>query len=230
MKCLRELQLQLHEIRKNNMELREAKASLRRYHDEEIIRMEREHEEKIIFFLRQLASKESGSTGDNNDSLGGDIDAVEKTIKIQAEELEKMADLHDKLMKKDEEVADLKSQLQRSNVGGGGKLFSNPGIESPIRTKKQTKRVTIVTEQYANPEEFFKDQDFSSDEFSSEGEDDADMDEEWRKTPIHRRIYSERKSLGPQYAKRKRGSFDSEEEEDHQDESLSKKRNSSSTG
>ena len=152
------------------MELREAKASLRRYHDEEIIRMEREHEEKIIFVLRQLANKDSGTAGDNNDSLGGDIDAVEKTIKIQAEELEKMADLHDKLIKKDEEVADLKNQLQRSNVAGGGKLFTNPGMESPIRTKKQTKRVTIVTEQYANSEEFFRDQDFSSDEYEEDGE------------------------------------------------------------
>ena len=209
------------------MELREAKSSLRRYHDEEIIRMEREHEEKIISVLRLLANKESHG-GDNNDSLGGDIDAVEKTIKIQAEELEKMADLHDKLMKKDEEVADLKSQLQRSTVTGGGKLFTNPGIESPIRTKKQTKRVTIVTEQYTNSDEFFNDQDFSSNDEDSD--DDEDMDEEWRKTPIHRRIYSERKSLGPQFAKRKRGSFDSEEEDDHNDESLSKKRNSSSTG
>jgi len=223
---LRELQSQLHEIRKNNMELREAKASLRRYHDEEIVRMEREHEEKIIFFLRQLGSKDA-SSGDKNDSLGADIDAVEKTFKIQSDELEKMADLHDKLMKRDEEVADLKLQLQRTSVAGSGRLFTNPGIASPKR-RETKKRVTIVTESYKDPEEYFKDQDFTSDE------DDDDLnssdDEEWRKTPLHKRIRQERKSLGPGFSKRKRGSFDSEEENNSNDESLSKKRNSNSAG
>merc|ERR1712098_1042034 len=46
------------DLRKSNGELRETRQSMRRHHDEEIVRMEREHEEKILFLLRQLANKD----------------------------------------------------------------------------------------------------------------------------------------------------------------------------
>merc|ERR1712227_85957 len=41
---VRDLNLQLEDIRKSNTELRDSRLLMRRHHDEEIVRMEREHE------------------------------------------------------------------------------------------------------------------------------------------------------------------------------------------
>ena len=69
------------DLRKNNGELRETKSAMRRHHDEEIVRMEREHEEKILFLLRQLANKDPAES--NDISLNKDISDVEEVIKFQ---------------------------------------------------------------------------------------------------------------------------------------------------
>ena len=79
---------------------------MRRHHDEEIVRMEREHEEKILFLLGQL--NKDTPVESNDVSLNKDITDVEQRLKFQAEELNKMSELHDKLMAKDEECATLK--------------------------------------------------------------------------------------------------------------------------
>merc|ERR1712029_1027093 len=217
---LREANGQLIDLRKNNGELRETKSAMRRHHDEEIVRMEREHEEKILFLLRQLANKDPAET--NDVSLNKDISDVEGVIKFQAEELAKMSELHDQLMARDEEVANLKQELQKNATLGGGKLLPELGRPSPV--KKSAKRVTIKVERYETPEEFFNNEDFSSSEESNDS--DSDGDEEWRKTPLIRRIRQERKSMGVGLAKRKRGSLDSEEEEMLDDDGVPKKKTS----
>ena len=205
---MRELHLQLNDVRKSNGELRESKGSQRKHHDEEIVMMEREHEEKILFLLRQLASKDP--TEGSDISLNQDITDVTKRIQFQNEELAKMSAIHDKLMERDEEVANLKNQLERTVNLGQGNLFTKLGKDSPVKPKKDPKRVTIKIERYSNPEEYFNDQDFSSD---SSGE-SSDDDDEWRKTPLVKRIRQERRSLAPHLAKRKRDSLDSEDEKE----------------
>merc|ERR1719474_504556 len=217
---LREANGQLIDLRKSNGELRETRQSMRRHHDEEIVRMEREHEEKILFLLRQLANKDPAET--NDVSLNKDISDVEGVIKFQAEELAKMSELHDQLMARDEEVANLKQELQKNATLGGGRLLPELGRPSPV--KKSAKRVTIKVERYETPEEFFNNEDFSSSEESNDS--DSDGDEEWRKTPLIRRIRQERKSMGVGLAKRKRGSVDSEEEEMLDDDGVPKKKTS----
>ena len=219
---MRELNLQLNEVRKNNGELRETKSSQRRHHDEEIVRMEREHEEKILFLLRQLANKDP--TEGSDISLNQDIADVAKRLQFQSEELAKMSEIHDKLMKRDEEVAILKNQLETTVNMGQGTLFTNLGKESPLKPKKDPKRVTIKIERYSNPEEYFNDQDFSSES----SEDFSDGDDEWRKTPLVKRIRQERRSMAPHLAKRKRDSLDSDEEENEEDSSLNGTRNKKS--
>ena len=213
---MRELNLQLNEIRKSNGELRETKGAQRRHHDEEIVRMEREHEEKILFLLRQLASKDP--TEGSDISLNQDIADVAKRLQFQNEELAKMSEIHDKLMKRDEEVALLRNQLETTVNTGHGNLFTNlAGKDSPVKIKKKDpKRVTIKIERYSNPEEYFNDQDFSSES----SEDSSDGDDEWRKTPLVKRIRQERRSMAPHMAKRKRDSLDSDEEENEEDSSV----------
>merc|ERR1712227_982448 len=82
-------------------------------------------------------------------------------------------------------------------------------------------------ESYSNADEYFEDQEFSSEE-ESEGFSDDD-DDEWRKTPLVKRILQERKSMGVKLeSKRKRDSLDSEDED--QDDSITKKRTSKLQG
>ena len=66
---------------------------------------------------------------DSNTSLSSDIHMVQEAMKIQADELNKMTHIHDQLVKRDEEVARLKMELQRSNVAGGGSVL--PAFNSP---------------------------------------------------------------------------------------------------
>jgi hypothetical protein len=108
---------------------------------------------------------------------------------------------------------------------GQGTLFTNLGKDSPAKTKKDPKRVTIKIERYSNPEEYFNDQDFSSESSDS---DLSDGDDEWRKTPLVKRIRQERRSMAPHLAKRKRDSLDSEEEGNEEDSSLNGTRNKKS--
>merc|ERR1719232_2451461 len=81
---VRELNLQLEDIRKSNSELRDSRLLMRRHHDEEIVRMEREHEEKILFLLGQLNRDPPEDSKDV--SLNKDINDVEQRLKFQAEE------------------------------------------------------------------------------------------------------------------------------------------------
>ena len=219
---VRDLNLQLEDIRKSNTELRDSRLLMRRHHDEEIVRMEREHEEKILFLLGQL--NKDTPVESNDVSLNKDITDVEQRLKFQAEELNKMSELHDKLMAKDEECATLKLKLQRRS----GNLLPIIHQGSPASLKKkQNRRVTIKLESYSNADEYFEDQEFSSEE-ESEGSSDND-DDEWRKTPLVKRIRQERKSMGVRLeSKRKRDSLDSEDED--QDDSITKKRTSKLQG
>ena len=112
---LREAHGQITDLRKNNGELRDAKLNLRKTYDEQIIKMEREHEDKTLFLLRQISNKDAGES--NDVSLTKDISHVESLYKLQADELAKMSDLHDKLMKSEEECENLKKEMLMAGKG-----------------------------------------------------------------------------------------------------------------
>merc|ERR1719239_886419 len=178
------LQLQLH-----GMKMR---------HEDEMVRTEREHEEKVLFLLGQLSGTPATNTnaqvnGDSPDvTLGRDISTMEERLKFQAQEIAKMSNIHDILMEREKEVATLKEEL-----GGGQRrhsLMPNMGVSTPTNKKAAKKRVTIqpkAEERYKVEEldELFS----TSSEESSDEEDDSD--EEWRKTPMFKRIRQERQSL-----------------------------------
>merc|ERR1719188_2005378 len=114
-----------------------------------------------LFLLGQLNrdppedSKDVSLNKDINDV----IESLEQRLKFQAEELSKMSELHDKLMAKDEECADLKLKLQRNS----GNLLPIIHEGSPASVKKKKdRRVTIKLQSYSNADEFFEDQEFSS--------------------------------------------------------------------
>merc|ERR1712113_1167663 len=107
-------------------------------------------------------------------------------------------------MAKDEECADLKLKLQRNS--GNLLPIIHEGSPSSVK-KKKDRRVTIKLQSYSNADEFFEDQEFSSNSDTDESSDDDD--DEWRKTPLIKRIRQERKSMGVRLeSKRKRDSLD----------------------
>ena len=215
---LRELTIQLNEIRKNNSELREEKSQQRRQHDDEILRMEREHEDKVLLLLRQLSYQDEQAS---DVSLNKDITGMEARLRVQTEELAKMSDIHDQLLERDAEVKTLKAKL--SNVGPTtGNIFEETS-QSPVKTAK--KKVTLKIERYS-AEEYFN-ENFST---SEEESDDEDEHDEWRKTPLHKRIREEkRKSMGAPIYKRKR-SFDGSSDEELESANDSKMKKKSSPG
>merc|ERR1719219_3116436 len=217
---MKELSIQLNEIRKNNGELREEKSAQRKNHDEEILRMEREHEDKVLLLLRQLSYKDEQAS---DVTLNKDITQVEARLKFQSEELAKMSDIHDKLLERDAEVENLKAKL--SNVGP-----SSGGIFQKLEGQKKDSGKKRDTIEHYSVKEYF-------DEFGSpsesEEEDEDDLDQSWRKTPLHKRIREEkRKSMGAPIYKRKRSFEDSDEEdtEPQNGSKLKKKPSKSSLG
>ena len=166
---LKEVTIQLNEIRKNNGDLREEKSLQRKNHDEEILRMEREHEDKVLLLLRQLSYKDEQGT---DVTLNKDITQVEARLKFQSEELAKMSDIHDKLLERDAEVETLKAKL--SNVGPApGGIFQQIGQNKPAAKKK------VTIEQYTEAEFFDEFDDLSdSDEY------EEDLDQSWRKVRL----------------------------------------------
>merc|ERR1719219_2576451 len=157
---MKELSIQLNEIRKNNGELREEKSAQRKNHDEEILRMEREHEDKVLLLLRQLSYKDEQSS---DLTLNKDITQVEARLKFQSEELAKMSDIHDKLLERDAEVETLKAKL--SNVGpGSGSIFQQ------VDQAKPGSRMKVTIQQYTEKEYF--------DEFGSSSDSEEDEEDE----------------------------------------------------
>merc|ERR1719233_439260 len=212
------------ELREGRNELREQINRIKMSHEDAVVRMERDYEEKILFLLRQLPGEEVPETKDV--SLNPEISDVEKRLQFQAEEIAKMSALHDQLLDKDKEVQQLKEELRRGSDGRSS-LMPRLGPNSPVKNN-QKKRVTIAVERVTE-EEFFT----SSEESSEEEESDSDSDPEWRKMPMFKRIKAERKSLGGLVSKRKRGSdVDSDEEEENETKPDIKKRstNTSSQG
>lgn len=216
---LKEASITLNEIRKNNGDLREEKSQQRRNYDEEILRMEREHEDKVLLLLRQLSYKDEQST---DLTINKDITQVEARLKFQSEELAKMSDIHDQLLERDAEVKNLKAKL--SNVGpGSGGIFQQIEQSKPSSKKK-------VTIQHYSEKEYFDEFGSSSDseEVDEDSKDEDNEDPSWRKTPLHKRIREEkRKSMGAPIYKRKR-SFEVSSDEDIEPQNDSKMKRKSS--
>merc|ERR1719350_1739586 len=117
----------------------------------------------------------------------------------------------------EEEVERLKSELlSLRSVGAASKVFKTSAPAAPMSSsKKAARRITIlkpVVEKYTE-EEYFDE--FGSSSSSDDSEDDGD--DEWRKTPMGKRIKNARQSLAVAGDKRKRVTAIKEEEEEDED-------------
>jgi len=186
---IKDLRSSLDELSSIRQELQDKLQELKVYHQDEIIRMEREHEEKVLFLLRQISGGDNGGSSSADVSLDKDIGQLEERLKFQQKEIDRMSSIHDKLLETEKEVEDLRRQV--NNQARAKPMLPNPtlNIQTPPKKPATKKKVKLAEEEERyNEEEFFT----SS---SEESEDDSDSDQEWRATPLFKRIRNERQSM-----------------------------------
>jgi len=229
---VKDLAAQLDELRDSWDALKKEVRDGNMKHEDQIVRLERDHEEKVLYLLRQLnpvdtsVNKPVEQVSTPDISLSKDITVVEQRLKFQAAELEKYSDLHDELIAKDTEVTKLKNELEVANSAGKlsrGSLM--PSLApSPNKKKSATKRVTIASASYKDADEYFNEV-LTDDEDSEEEEEDSD--DEWRQTPMFKRLKQERAAVkesrqslaGPDATKKRRKTLSSDSEDNNSDNS-----------
>ncbi|KAL3880607.1 hypothetical protein ACJMK2_032834 [Sinanodonta woodiana] len=183
--------------------------TLKKKQESEMTRIQKEHENKVLFLLSQIKS------GTNNDSTDQD---TKKRLQIQEGELMRLNEINDKLQEKTEECESLKQQLTRlmyiskqvhlmpdlNNPGSSPFLSPTPKPQKMLKksfksnAKKETQEPVVCM--YSDVEEDFEESE--SDDYSS-GEDDP----EYVPTPLQRRVKlaekrrpSKRSSIGARCA------------------------------
>jgi len=192
---IKDLKSSLEEISSIKMDLHDKLEQLKVDHEDQIIRMERDHEEKVLFLLRQLSGTDTGANS-TEVSLDNEIGSLEERLRIQQKEIDRMSSIHDQLMEKDKEVSELRDQLKKSQRAVP--MFSSVTVPTPPSKRNsggaKKKRVAIKEE-----EERYKEEEYfttSSEEEDTDTDDDSDQD--WRMTPLFKRIRKERMSLAGQ--------------------------------
>ncbi|PNF43510.1 hypothetical protein B7P43_G09319 [Cryptotermes secundus] len=130
-------------------------------HQQEIISIEREHQEKVLLLLRQLPIPVNCETGETG---------LAQRLHIQNQELEKMEILRKELADKTDELDKLKCRLT-------------------AKEKKMNQTVTISVKKFSNKDlqSYHDTEDILDDELDGE-DDNVDLDPDWQKTPIFKRI------------------------------------------
>jgi len=226
---IRELRSQMEEISHNRDNLSEEIFSLKMRHEDNIVKMERDHEEKVLFLLRQLGGVQEGPDSSPEVTLGANISELQERIKFQAKEIDRMSNIHDLLIEKEKEVEELKDELTRGgdqfDAGSLLPQVNTPPVKKTGATSGGKKRVTMATEERYKEDELHEL--FSS---SDESSDDEDFDEEWRMTPMFKRVRKERQSMAQDLRRKRRSSgFRTEEERPELGEMPRKKRSTGSS-
>ncbi|XP_063877388.1 chromosome-associated kinesin KIF4-like isoform X2 [Scylla paramamosain] len=154
---------------------------LKETHREELTRMEREHEEKVLFLLGQMSktkSQDSGMATEHQD------ETLKEKLKFQEEEIARLSHLHELLQDKTKECAELRKQLIHSPTTHLMPPLIGNSEQGRRRTFIKTKPSDVKVKE---PLPYFSETD-------SESEDDNEIsqkqDPDWRKTPLFRKIKS----------------------------------------
>ncbi|XP_069689320.1 chromosome-associated kinesin KIF4A isoform X2 [Periplaneta americana] len=144
-------------------------------HQQQLLSIEKEHEEKVFVLLRQLQGSENRETDDSQ---------LEERLQIQSQELEKMDFLRRELEEKTSELEKYKSRLAPKQKNRKNETII---ISSPSKMLEKEK-----------PFYYEYDAHYSS---SEDDIDDVNVDPDWRKTPIFKklqRLKSDRFSVRPE--------------------------------
>lgn len=174
---MKELQAQYDELAQSLEESETRLKKLKKAHREELMRMEREHEEKVLFLLGQMSKTESSTATEDQDNV------LKEKLKLQEEEITRLSHLHELLQDKTKECEELKRQMISSPTthlmppifGDAENLRRRTFIKAKPVKVKEVERVPL--------------QELSESESESEEEDqDQKQDPDWRKTPLFKKI------------------------------------------
>ncbi|GFG32670.1 hypothetical protein Cfor_12769 [Coptotermes formosanus] len=143
---------------------------------QQIISIEREHQEKVHLLLRQLPVPQN---------CGAEDSGLAAWLHIQNQELEKMEILRKELEDKTEELDKLKSMLAAKEQGLNKTVI--------ISSKMSSKRHTSV---FYDSEEILGN--------DSDEDDNVDLDPDWQKTPIFKRIQKLKRDRFPPHPEHER--------------------------
>ncbi|KAL5011365.1 hypothetical protein ScPMuIL_009916 [Solemya velum] len=157
--------------------------NMKKKNEEAMMSLQKKHEDKVLFLLRQLKNDE------NNVSLD---EGTKERMKFQKEEIERLSNLHEQLQQVTEENEGLKKQLTR--VMYQGKAFAlMPSLTEPGSSPFLTPTLKPKPKAKVKPKEVKKEEEPMSyeeylEEWDSEEEEDEDQekdsDSEWEATPI----------------------------------------------
>jgi kinesin family protein 4/21/27 len=164
---MQELKQLYDECVKNTNILEKEIAGMKHTHQTELMKLSREHEDKVLFLL----SKMSNTT-------------ESERCRIQDEEIRKYSKLNDELLKMGEENEKLRREQMMNK--------ENQAQQKPVGPSKK-KRLSSG-ERYTMEEFFEKDNDSEEEASRNEMDDSMDSDPDWVKTPLFKRIRRIRES------------------------------------
>ncbi|XP_027230346.2 chromosome-associated kinesin KIF4-like isoform X2 [Penaeus vannamei] len=205
---LKDLQSQYEEVAQSLEDMEVELKTLKESHQAELTRISREHEDKVLFLLRQMpkAEDEREMDKDENNEQSKDSVLMER-LKFQEAEIARLSELYEELQAKRQECEELKKQLTVSAVTQGNRVSLMPNISLSDRRRtfvkpgpvKKAPTVEILSE---------------SEEDTDDEEEEERKDPNWRNTPLYRRI---KRITG------KRNTFDEEEEDQENDNGAKRK-------
>lgn len=177
---MKDLQAQYDELSQSLDATEMQLKNLREAHQEERTRLEREHEEKVLFLLGQMSKAEGAVATEDKESV------LSEKLKLQEEEIGRLTHLHELLQNKTKECEDLKQQLAEKAtaslvtpiLGDAQNIRRRTFIKGPksAATQNVAKKLPIdLSDLESEPDE-------------EDEEEDQKQDPDWRMTPLFKKI------------------------------------------
>ncbi|XP_047474960.1 chromosome-associated kinesin KIF4-like isoform X2 [Penaeus chinensis] len=207
---LKDLQSQYEEVAQSLDDMEGELKTLKESHQAELTRISREHEDKVLFLLRQMPKAEDDRETDKDENNEQSKDSVlMERLKFQETEIARLSDLYEELQAKRQECEELKKQLTVSAVTHGNRVSLMPNINLSDRRRTFVKPGPVKKQPTV---EVLSESEEEDDEEKEEKDEKNDPD--WRKTPLYKRI---KQMTG------KRNTCDEEDEEQENDNGRKRK-------
>lgn len=156
-------------------------------HESELVHAEREREAKVFSLLQQMTMAPPAA---DDGTPGIDAQEQQRMIRLQAEEIAKMTDIHEELYRMSAECDRLKREKARHDSGATSPTTAVPPVlsltaPSGDKMKPPTGGEKIATYAGATSDD---EEDRESEVDSSEFEEDNDADPDWQNTPLYKRM------------------------------------------
>ncbi|XP_068231625.1 chromosome-associated kinesin KIF4-like [Palaemon carinicauda] len=172
---LKDLQVANEELTASLEDLEAEIRRLKEVHQAELTRLGQEHEDKVLFLLRQMpTAKDNISASDEEKE-----NALLERLRFQEAEIARLSAIHEELQAKTQECEELKKELTVSAMTHGKRVSLMPNITANDRRRTfvkppvKKKLVEIVDASSSDPDD---------------DDDDNDTDPDWRKTPLFKKI------------------------------------------